>query len=101
MKFEQAGSSFRLRAKLEIINGSELYIRETVIDGIKLKYSYHWQSSNNEIIIRWDNSPDWEVETFPHHKHIGQKDVIESSYERTLEQVLNVIAKQLRKHCKI
>ena len=58
------------------------------------KYSYHWQDERERLLIRWDNAPDWVVETFPHHKHVDQN--IEPSYERTLEQVIKVIAEKLR-----
>jgi hypothetical protein len=55
------------------------------------KYAYHWQDSNGKLITRWDNAPDWDVATFPHHKHVGQDNVVEPSFERTLEQVLAYI----------
>jgi len=47
------------------------------------------------LITRWDNAPDWEVATFPHHKHIGNEDNVEASYERTLEQVMHRIAQRI------
>ena len=71
-----------------------LYIREIVIKA-KRRYAYHWQNKEGRLIIRWDNAPDWEVETFPHHKHVEAKRSVKPSYERTIEQVLNVIAKKL------
>jgi hypothetical protein len=45
--------------------------------------------------VRWDNAPDWDVETFPHHKHIGEQGNVTASYERTLEQVLGFLAEGL------
>ncbi len=51
-RFEQLGRSLRLRAEAELIDGSTLYIRETVIDGTKQKYAYHWQDKNKKLIIR-------------------------------------------------
>ena len=95
IRFEQFGKLLRLKAEVNLIDGSNLYIRETVIEA-KRKYAYHWQSKDDKLIIRWDNAPDWEVETFPHHKHFGDNKRIEPSYERTLEQVLDFIAQQLR-----
>ena len=94
-RFEQAGSSFRLRAQITLNDGSCLYIRETVIDGTKRKYAYHWQDATDHLLIRWDNAPDWDVETFPHHKHFGDEKNIAPSYERTLEQVLVVIEQEI------
>lgn len=95
IKFDQFDNFLRLRAEVEFIDSSKLYIRETVIYGEKRKYAYHWQDKHGELIIRWDNAPDWDVETFPHHKHIEKEGQIESSYERTLEQVLAIIARRV------
>ena len=47
--------------------------------------------------MRWDNAPDWDVETFPHHVHVGKEDAVESSFNRTLDQVLNVVQSRLLK----
>ncbi len=95
-RFEQAGNSLRLRVIFQLADGSSLHVRETVINGMKLKYAYHWQDKSGKILIRWDNAPDWDVRTFPHHKHAGGQENVESSYERTLVQVLDVIAAALR-----
>ncbi len=88
-RFEQFGTNLRFRAEILLKDNSKLYVRETVIEGKVRKYSYHWQTEKTHLITRWDNAPDWDVETFPHHKHIGEK--VEPSYERTLEQVLQYI----------
>ena len=99
-KFEQFGQFFKLRAEVELIDRSRLFIRETVIDESSRKYSYHWQNQSAELLIRWDNAPDWEIATFPHHKHVGKEDNVESSYERTLEQVMSILATRLEKLAK-
>ena len=96
IRFEQFGNLFRLKAEVKLIDGSMLYIREIIIEE-KRKYAYHWQDKDGKLIIRWDNAPDWEVETFPHHKHVKNKRNIKSSYKRTIEQVFDVIAKKLKK----
>ena len=90
-RYEQFGMNLRLRVELELSDQSKLYIRETIIEGEKRKYSYHWQDKKSNLKIRWDNAPDWDVNTKPHHIHIGNE--VESSYERTLDQVLNRISK--------
>lgn len=96
VRFEQVGSSLRLRARAVLIDGSRLFIRETIIGGVNRKYSYHWQKQGDEMIMRWDNAPDWDIKTFLHHKHIGEEKTVDVSYERTLEQVLNFISKKIR-----
>jgi hypothetical protein len=72
-RFEQFGSSLRLRAIMQFTDGSRLGIRETVLGGTKRKYAYHWQDRNGNLIMRWDNAPDWDVKTYPHHKHVGEE----------------------------
>lgn len=96
LKFEHFGSSLRLRALITLIDESSLSIRETVITGKKRKYAYHWQDVGKNLLIRWDNAPDWDVKTFPHHKHVNQEKSVHASYERTLEQILGVISKKIR-----
>ena len=94
-KFEQFGGLLKPRAEIELIDGSKLFIRETVLGETRRKYAYHWQERNGELITRWDNAPDWEVATFPHHKHVGNEDNVEASYERILEQVTHMIAQRI------
>jgi hypothetical protein len=92
-KYEVSGSNIKLRMKLSLIDGSDLFIRETIISGEKRKYSYHWQDKANDLVKRWDNAPDWEVETFPHHLHIGENVV--PSYDRSLEKILHIIRREI------
>jgi hypothetical protein len=99
-KFEQFGQFFKLRVEVELIDRSKFFIRETVIGEASRKYAYHWQDQNGKLLIRWDNAPDWEIATFPHHKHIGTENNIEPSYERALEQVMPILARRLEKSAK-
>jgi len=48
------------------------------------------------LIMRWDNQPHWrDIRTFPHHKHKG--DEVQESKERNLADVLEFIARDLRR----
>ena len=94
-RFEQAGPSFRLRAQVTFVDDSRLYIRETVLEGLERIYAYHWQAPDGSLRIRWDNAPHWDVETFPHHKHVESQQKVCLSYERTLEQVFAIIADRM------
>ncbi len=41
---------------------------------INIKYKYHYRNINNEMIFRYDNAPHHQnVDTFPDHKHTGEK----------------------------
>ncbi|OQY45300.1 MAG: hypothetical protein B6242_10820 [Anaerolineaceae bacterium 4572_78] len=95
LQFEQAGQSSRLRMTIVFKDGSVLHVRETIINGSKRKYSYHWQNENKKLLIRWDNADHWQVNTKPHHKHVEYQNQVEESYERTLEQVLIVIQEKI------
>jgi len=90
-RFEHFGDILRFRAEFLLHDHSTLHIRETVLRPSIRKYAYHWQDSNGKLITRWDNAPDWDVATFPHHKHVGRDNVVEPSFQRTLEQVLAYI----------
>ena len=96
-KFEHFGQILRFRAELILTDNTILYVRETVLSTSIRKYSYHWQDRLGKLIMRWDNAPDWDVETFPHHVHVGKKDAVEPSFDRTLDQVLNVVRSRLSK----
>ena len=94
-RFEHFGDILRIRAEFVLSDDSRLYVRETVLSPSIRKYAYHWQDRDGNLIVRWDNAPDWDVTTFPHHKHIGGNDHVEASFERTLRQVFGIIRKRL------
>jgi hypothetical protein len=96
-KFEHFGQILRFRAELILTDDTILYIRETILSISIRKYSYHWQDRHGKLIMRWDNAPDWDVETFPHHLHVGGKNIVEPSFDRTLDQVLSIIQSRLLK----
>jgi hypothetical protein len=63
-----------LKGRLEIIDGSILYFIEFIeiknSTANRLKYKYHWQSEDGELITRWDNVPHHkEIDTYPYHRH--------------------------------
>ena len=96
LKYDSFGDSFSLVALITFKDGSRLYVRDYFIQK-KHKYSYHWQDAEGNLIIRWDNSPHHKnIKTFPHHRHRG--DVVEESYETTLEEVLKFIRDTLIAH---
>jgi hypothetical protein len=96
-KFEHFGQILRFRAELILTDNTILYVRETVLSMSIRIYSYHWQDCHGRLIMRWDNAPDWDVETFPHHVHVGKEDAVEPSFDRTLDQVLLVVRSRLSK----
>ncbi len=87
-----------LKGRLELINGSVLYFIEFVEiqdNQIKrLKYKYHWQSENGDLISRWDNVPHHqEIDTFPHHMH-NDKGVY-ASQNVDLKTIIDIITDKI------
>jgi hypothetical protein len=84
-----------LYLKAQLIDGSELYIRETITPAFD-KYSYHWQTADNQIICRWDNATHWpSVATYPHHRHVGSQENVQPSEHPTISAVIRYIAESL------
>jgi hypothetical protein len=92
VQYEVAGPHTRLKLKIAFVTGSELYVREIVLDGQHRKYAFHWQEGSGRLIARWDNAAHWpEIETYPHHKHVGESGRVIASEATNLEEVLAVI----------
>ena len=92
--FRKSEIVFYLNIKIHFVNDSELHAREYV-DSDHRKYAFHWQSSNGDLIIRWDNAPHFpDLLTFPHHKHLASGEVTES-YDISLEAILEFIQNQI------
>lgn len=92
-KFRIVGASYELRATFSLKDGSRLFIKDYLfLDGTR-KYAYHWQDRAGRLISRWDNVPHWnELQSYPHHRHGGAVDVVETSDVRTVEDALQYIA---------
>jgi hypothetical protein len=81
-----------IRGDLYFSDGSRLHFRELVdIQEIvnRLMYSYHYQDSDNSLVLRYDDTPHHpELPGFPHHKHIKQEIQVAPSEPPSLPQVL-------------
>ena len=92
VQYEIADLNSRLKLKIVFANSPELYVRDILLDGRRRKYAFHWQEGSGRPIARWDNPAHWpEIETFPHHKHLGEAGHVVASEGTTLEEVLAVI----------
>ena len=82
----QEGSFRYFKARLILRDGSSLNISEVWQQQVLIKYRYYWLDRKSKTIIGWDNAPHHpELENFPHHKHINEKEI--ASYETCLESV--------------
>jgi len=83
---------YYLKVIAYLIDDSILFIRE-FLSIEEFIYSYHWQTKEGKLIVRWDNAPHHKhLQTYPHHKHIPE--VVES-YENDIEDVLRYIERKL------
>ena len=67
-----------IRARLVLVDESYLEFAEyvhVVDETIQVvTYSYHWATSDNRLLRRWDNTPHFpELPSFPHHIHQGEE----------------------------
>jgi hypothetical protein len=74
---------FRVRLTLtngDFVEASEFfYLRDNIIE--PQRYRYQWMDAKQQQLKkRWDNAPHFpNIETFPHHVHIGQENTVSPS----------------------
>lgn len=90
--FDGIADFYVLKVRVELKNGWLMDYWEHSAPGLR-RYSFH-VFQGDQMIIRWDNAPHHpDVDTFPHHKHVGRR--IESSEEMNLERVLAQLEKMI------
>ncbi|HEX9975503.1 MAG TPA: DUF6516 family protein [bacterium] len=95
--FRKYGSATSLVAQVNLIDGSELHIKDYLFLDGKRKYSYHWQDANGNLISRWDNSPHHqEISTFPHHRHLPDATI--DSQQRNIRDIFKIITEIISKN---
>ncbi len=86
-----------IRAKLTLTDGNFMEFSEYVrllSDGNVnvITYSYHCYDASGNLIVRWDNTPHFpDLPCFPHHKHIGLPETVESSQPMDIFKALDSI----------
>jgi hypothetical protein len=84
-----------LRIVLYLKDGTNLRVTEQWAGKVLKRYSYYWLDSANELKVGWDNAPHHtQMESFPHHKHVGHRGNLQPSRETSLEEVMGVIQGQ-------
>jgi hypothetical protein len=87
-----------LRARLALADGSQLEFSEYMqrsSDGtiVVITYSYHWADANQELIVRWDNTPHFpDLPGFPDHIHDGATGQVTPGQPMSIFTVLDEIA---------
>ncbi|MFQ6055329.1 MAG: DUF6516 family protein, partial [Methanosarcinales archaeon] len=73
---------------------STLRVTELKKNGILDNYSYYWLDIENKILIGWDNAEHHKnIDTYPHHRHLGSKENVLPSTQRSLDDVLQYISR--------
>jgi len=73
-----APDRLNLRIRIRFLSGHLLEINEAVIikdDSLHhLNYRYHFQNADNQLFVRYDNTPHFpDPDHFPEHKHMPEK----------------------------
>ena len=91
-----------LRARLALADGSQLEFseymqRSSAGEIVVITYSYHWADANNQLIMRWDNTPHFPgLPGFPDHIHDGATGEVTAGQPMSIFTVLDAIAGQSR-----
>ncbi len=101
IKKEVARLSGKIRLKIVFTDRSVAEFFEYVVvmgdDTLQLsKYSFHWQSTEDTLISRWDNAPHHpELPNAPHHKHNSDLSVTSINEPIDVFYVINYIEQTL------
>jgi len=91
---DRPGQTSEFYARVRFLDASQLQVVEKLVVErftiLKVRYAYHYQRANGELVFRYDNVPHYpDIKTFPHHKHIGE--TVISSRPPDLSEVLREI----------
>ena len=97
LKDEDKGGVQIFKAKILFHNSSKMAMSDHFAMKFNTrKYSFHWMSEDNSLLVRWDNADHHsQIETFPHHKHVERNENIHPSEEVGIRDVLIFIRETL------
>ncbi|GAB4437243.1 MAG: hypothetical protein Kow0031_19020 [Anaerolineae bacterium] len=73
------------------------YVNETDNGAQRLKYSFHWQDVDGNLIKRWDNAPHFpKLPNSPHHIHHSDGNVSQVDKIPEMLTILETIEKTVR-----
>ncbi len=96
-----AANDGHIRVRMTLINGNltefSEYVQLQAGEIQVITYSYHCTDTFGKLIVRWDNTPHFpDLDNFPHHKHIGCPEAVESAYPMNIFKVLDEITHMLK-----
>lgn len=96
LEFRQHETAFYWKLKIIFVDNSVLFSKEYIAGSLR-KYSFHWQSAEGILNIRWDNAPHYpHIQTHPHHKHVETEENVMESDDISLEDVLDYVFSQIK-----
>ena len=98
-KYEEEIIAFdrvNLRVRIRFAEGYLFELNEAIVveqsDLKHLSYRYHFQDQNNQLMVRYDNTPHFpDLPTYPHHKHFLREVV--SSAKPSITDVVKEIGR--------
>jgi len=94
LRIEDEDDTLKVFGRLLFVDGSLLYFFEYYMLGELMKYRFHWQTIDGDMIARWDNAPHFtSLKTFPDHKHTPLG--VLPSKQRRLHDVIREIEQEM------
>ncbi len=90
--YEQTKQFEIFKCRVTFQDGSNLRIFEKYDNNELVYYSYYWLSAFDDLIIGWDRAPHHQnIQSYPHHKHVGSQGNVTASAAKNLNDVLEIV----------
>jgi hypothetical protein len=95
LDFHEDTESYLLKLRINFTDRSELFARESIKRNLR-QYSYHWQTNEGQLNIRWDNAKyHKELSTYPHHRHEKEESKVFENKEVFIMEILELIRRKI------
>jgi hypothetical protein len=95
-----ASDRVNLRIRLRFYNGYLLELNESITfegEVRHLRYRYHFQDKEKNLVYRYDNTPHFpNLKSFPHHKHLKDKDEVIATDKPPVVRVIREARRQAK-----
>ena len=83
----------RQRIRIDLLDGTFIDVHQ----GPQGRYSYHWERGGD--FVRFNNAPHFdEIETAPHHMHVGMKSVQPSAVRGVSTDDVRLVLQFVQRH---
>jgi len=95
IKYDIEPIGYRFHAEIYFINGYKLIVRDYQFED-KRKYSFNWLDNKDNLVIRWGNAVQWNVNLVNAFQK-SMKEKIEPYFKVFFEEVLYEIEEYINK----